>query len=228
MKARVDTARWITSLPKLPGDVEQEYDKISTCYDNDLLGKGYRAPKDGSRLLANFVPTNTKVLDVGCGTGLMGFYLNNYGFTEITGMDISANCLNQAARKGVYTNLIKHNILKTFPFEDNTFDAVACIGVFSRFNDSEILSLVVEFNRVVKPEGVILISHREDLLRSSAIIKLFGIHLHRELKIETVTDPSPYIPQDKNYENINVQYIVLRKINGTISGFSDVETKKIL
>jgi ubiquinone/menaquinone biosynthesis C-methylase UbiE len=126
-------------------------------------------------------------------------------------MDISDNCLKEAAKKGVYANLVKHNILETFPFEDNTFGAVSCIGVCSRFNDSQIFALTMEFNRVVKKNGVILISHREDLLNSSEILNLFVNHLHKTVQIVNVTEPYPYIAMDENYKNINVQYILLRK-----------------
>ncbi len=126
-------------------------------------------------------------------------------------MDISAICLQEAERKGAYTRTVKHDIFKPFPFEDGSFGAVTCIGVCSRFDNSEILSLIMEFARVAHEEGVILISHREDLMKSSPLIDEIKGRPNLNVQIETVTEPHPYLSEDENYKDIGVQYIVLRK-----------------
>ncbi len=60
-------------------------------------------------------------------------------------------------------------------------------------------------------EGVILISHREDLMKSSPLTDEIKERPNLNVQIEMVTEPHPYISEDENYKDIGVQYIVLRK-----------------
>jgi len=45
---------------------------------------------------------DVEVLDLGCGTGLVGQHLNERGFGNISGVDVSGNMLEEAAAKNVY------------------------------------------------------------------------------------------------------------------------------
>ena len=65
----------------------------------------YVAPARGAALLARYASSTGKVLDCGCGTGLAGEQLKSLGFTDMDGIDISANMLRQARAKGVYGDL---------------------------------------------------------------------------------------------------------------------------
>ena len=47
-----------------------------------------------------FVPTESKVLDAGAGTGLVGVELHRLGYTNIHAMDMSQGMLDEAGRKG--------------------------------------------------------------------------------------------------------------------------------
>jgi len=214
MSHRSMTDKWIKEISKSPKEAEEEYDRICGCYDRDIEAKGYRAPEDAAIILTRFVsPNGVPTLDVGCGTGLVGLKMREQGFTNITGMDISANSLKEAVKKGVYVRVVKHNILDSFPFEDASFGAVVCVGVCSRFDDVKILGLIAEFARVVGDPGIMLISHRDDLMKSSRIIPEIKSNGIPGVGFETVTKPYPYIPGDAHYKNLDVRYIVLRKIS---------------
>lgn len=65
---------------------------------------GYPDPKMVAEFAAMFVKdkSSAKVLDFACGTGLIGKYLNESGFTLIDGMDLSPGMLEQARSKYVY------------------------------------------------------------------------------------------------------------------------------
>lgn len=59
---------------------------------------GYPDPLKVADYVNQFVPKNAdkknfKILDFACGTGLVGKYLNEYGFSSIEGMDISKGML---------------------------------------------------------------------------------------------------------------------------------------
>ena len=50
---------------------------------------------------------DAQILDMGCGTGLVGVELHKLGYRNIDGLDLSQKCLGVAEGKGVYTNLIR-------------------------------------------------------------------------------------------------------------------------
>ena len=51
--------------------------------------------------------TNLKLLDLGCGTGLLGQTLKKkFGFVSLVGLDVSEDMLEKAKEKGVYNKLI--------------------------------------------------------------------------------------------------------------------------
>lgn len=54
---------------------------------------------------ANLSPGTAKVLDLACGSGLVGKHLNAKGFKNIVGLDLSPNMLEEASNKGVYSEL---------------------------------------------------------------------------------------------------------------------------
>ncbi|MCP4345141.1 MAG: class I SAM-dependent methyltransferase [Desulfobacterales bacterium] len=209
MSGRVDTAKWINNISKDPKDAEEEYDRISACYDTDTNAKGYMAPRYVGEILANYVPDKKgMILDVGCGTGLVGSELNCHGFSNITGIDISANILKEAESKKVYAQTMKHNLLEPFPFEKSSFEAVVCAGVFSRFDESEINDILNEFSKVTRDEGFMVFTHREDLINPLLIEK---IEEREEMRIESITDPLPYFLMDENYKDIYIRCFVLQK-----------------
>jgi predicted TPR repeat methyltransferase len=211
MNGHVNTEKWLACISKNPEEAETEYDEIAACYDDDVRKIDYRAPEDSARILAEFALGEFPALDVGCGTGLVGLKMKDYGFSKIKGIDISANSLKEAEKKGAYDELVKHNILEPFPFDEESFGAVTCVGVCSRFDDDQILSLVGELARVARKEGVILISHREDMMKSSEAPRKLADGFYPHVKLETVVGPYPYMEKDVHYRDIHVQYMVLRK-----------------
>jgi ubiquinone/menaquinone biosynthesis C-methylase UbiE len=203
------------TLPQSAKATAQEYDKISKTYEVFTQGANYQSPQACAELLQkwalrddNRVSLTSPILDAGCGTGLVGLEIARKGFSNVIGIDVSKNVLKEAASKAVYTNLIQGNLLATLPFTDTSFSAVLCIGVFSRFERSQILDILNEFSRITQRSGLILFSHREDLLNQSRLQET----LTRDSKFEVIciTSPSPYIPNAVGYENLQVQYILLK------------------
>jgi predicted TPR repeat methyltransferase len=60
----------------------------------------------------------TKILDVGCGKGFVGYYLMEIGFNEIHGVDCSRIMLEEAAKKYSYRSLFRG----TFGLYDSVID----------------------------------------------------------------------------------------------------------
>ncbi len=204
-----DEYDWAGKPSTNSAEVMRQYDEFAPGYDETLLGKwGYDAPARAAELLANHTALDAGVLDAGCGTGLTGLQLKRCGFDALHGVDISSASLQLAARKGVYRSLTRADLLEPLPFSSDTFDAIVCVGVLSYLSGDAPFR---EFCRVARPGGIIVLSHRSDLV----VARGFGDLLHT-LANEGLwspvseTAPVPYLPGHPDFgEKIPVQYFVL-------------------
>lgn len=109
--------------------VEEFYDDWATTYDAEVTDNGYLTPARCADALWQFLPTpDTRILDVGCGTGLSGEALTKRGYTNIDGIDPSAEMLAIAKRKGVYQNAI-HMQGEEMDIAPGSYEVITCIGV---------------------------------------------------------------------------------------------------
>lgn len=87
---------------------EKLFDNFADNYELVLEKIAYGVPQRLKDLAGNVEGT---IIDLGCGTGLVGQALKTPQ-NQIIGIDISQNMLNKAAEKGVYAQLIKSDILE--------------------------------------------------------------------------------------------------------------------
>lgn len=134
----------------------------------------------------------SNVLDAGCGTGrnlelLNSLKLNSYG------IDISEQALKFCEYKNL-VNLKQGNLLET-GFENSFFDLVVCLDVFGNLNLNEANLAILEFSRIIKSHGYVLIntsaypwmysSHDKawDIKKRYYLSELEGIFLKNNFKI---------------------------------------------
>ena len=100
------------------------------------------------------LPRGTRVIDAGCGTGMLARRLTDAGFA-VTGLDFSPEALRLAKTRGL-ENLIEGSV-NALPFPENTFDAVVSLDVWyhQAVDDTQAAR---EAARVVKPGGQVLIN----------------------------------------------------------------------
>ena len=98
---------------------------------------------------------NNIILDAGCGTGLLMKKLSNFG--EIWGIDTSSEAL-KLAKKNNITKIKKASVEK-IPFKDNRFDAIVSIDVLYHREVKNDLAALIEFKRVLKPGGILIIKN---------------------------------------------------------------------
>ena len=64
-------------------------------YNQDMVDLNYVAPKAAASLLKKYeLNRESKILDAGCGTGLVGIELKKCGFSNIGGVDFSQDMLD--------------------------------------------------------------------------------------------------------------------------------------
>jgi glycosyltransferase involved in cell wall biosynthesis/ubiquinone/menaquinone biosynthesis C-methylase UbiE len=98
-----------------------------------------------------------KVLDVGCGPGVMVADLLNMGY-EVWGIDGSIGMILQCQKEFGEAQRARFVVgdAAKLPFPDELFDTVICMGVLPNVQTSE--AALKEFTRVVKRNGTLLIS----------------------------------------------------------------------
>ncbi|AIF69856.1 hypothetical protein PAP_07330 [Palaeococcus pacificus DY20341] len=107
-----------------------------------------------------------KALDVGCGTGISTFALEELGF-KVIGIDIRKEAIQKskevAKERGSKAEFYLMDA-KRLEFESESFDLVALLGSplphFSVYDFDEIIR---EVYRVLKPKGVLVIEHADTI-----------------------------------------------------------------
>ncbi len=137
------------------------YEAWADTYDKEISEElGYAQPVRCAAALSAVVSnqngtTAGRVLDVGCGTGLSGLALKQAGFTNLDGCDFSAPMLDRAAATGIYQQLFEADLNEGLDVPDETYDAVAAVGVFSFGHIQP--SALREMLRVVRLNGPVVI-----------------------------------------------------------------------
>jgi len=116
-----------------PEELMAVYCEWADNYDCDLLGEmGYVAPMITSKLLQNYLDRKSaRILDAGCGTGIVGELLHQDGYCNIEGLDYSQDMLNKAREKGIYKTLNQGDLTGSLDIEDATYDAIISVGTFT-------------------------------------------------------------------------------------------------
>ena len=140
-------------LTEVYRDWAKKYD-----YDNDHVLGTVSQPKSVNLLSTRLKDKTAKIIDVGCGTGLVGEKLKAKDFIYFDGLDISKDMLSIAKSRG-YRSLILGSLNKQLPVLDDAYDAAMCIGVFTHGHVSS--DRFNELCRIVKPGGYVCFTINE-------------------------------------------------------------------
>ena len=113
------------------GETARKYDAHSEGYDLTNPARKYFSPSRMARMLVRVVPDpELPVLDLACGTGLMGQALAGMGHRNMLGSDISPAMLDAAREKAIYRDLTLADLHGPLPFPSESFAGIACVGAF--------------------------------------------------------------------------------------------------
>ncbi len=110
---------------------EALFDAFAENYEQTMQNINYSAINKLKEL--KFTPIG-KVLDLGCGTGLVGQTFKS-DKNSFIGVDISQKMLNSAAFKGVYTDLIKDDIVNFLSHNKLKFNLAVALDVVEYIDD---------------------------------------------------------------------------------------------
>ena len=144
----------------------------------------------GSLIAAAQIQPGERVLEAGCGTGVLCRWLASQTANRnpIDGVDVNAYFLREAreiaSREGVGNTVSFHEgSAEELPFDDNSFDVVFCSTVIQRVNADLMLP---ELRRVTRPGGrIAVLGHAHDMNR--------WVNLPLESALKTRIESPPWV-----------------------------------
>jgi ubiquinone/menaquinone biosynthesis C-methylase UbiE len=131
---------------------KEYYDEFSLRYDKPRE-RGYHLMIDQieAKCLEDYLSSGIKILDIGCGTGLILERIKSKVKVKI-GIDISRGMLFKAKARRLW--VFQSDVL-SLPFKDNSFDLVYSFKVLAHVE--EIKRAIKEMTRIVRPGGYLVL-----------------------------------------------------------------------
>ena len=116
-----------------PGETLKLYADWAETYDQTMLdGLCYRSPQRLAMLAAaTEARRDVRVLDVGCGTGLLASSLRAQGFNRVDGLDYSAPMLAVAQREGRIDEAFLRDLNERLEMGAESYDMLVSTGTFT-------------------------------------------------------------------------------------------------
>ncbi len=117
--------------------------------DNDRIGLSFYYN------LINYYFKPSEILDYGCGTGhLLKKLSKNKIIQKTYGFEVSEYANNQA-KKNSKKSIIINSLDK---LEDHSIDIIIALHVIEHINDNELRKIIYNFKRILKNDGVIILT----------------------------------------------------------------------
>jgi len=132
-----------------------------------------------TKYIEKFLKTDSKILEVGAGTGRYSLYYANKGYdvTAIEYVKHNIDILKSKIKDGTKIVAEQGDAIDLSRFEDDTFDVTLVLGpLYHLYEDKDINKAIEEAVRVTKKDGIIAIAY----LTSDSIMidwALMGDHL---------------------------------------------------
>jgi 2-polyprenyl-3-methyl-5-hydroxy-6-metoxy-1,4-benzoquinol methylase len=131
----------------------------STGVHTKIIGKDNFTYRHILQILDKFVQPNMTILDIGCGSGTIAFYLASKGM-RVHGIDISSQAIEQCNKSAVQLGLEKSTSFDVIDFPkqvpQGSFDFVIMTEVIEHLENDEIA--VKRLYSLLKPSGMLLIT----------------------------------------------------------------------
>ena len=183
------TGKTTKSAPK--EYVEDLFNGYAQRFDNSLIKElEYDIPKTLAQIIIedNTDSSMGSVLDLGCGTGLVGSEIQSC-FKKLEGIDLSNAMLEQAKLKKIYDKLIHMDIIEYLYNIELNFDYFIAADVFTYIGDlNDVFHLIKSRN---KRSGKLVFS-TEHTEKHSFHLEQSGRYSHSKDYIETLCEKFNY------------------------------------
>ena len=171
-------------------EMQQElYREFATRYDRAISLENYSGPSKIAEKINDLIfDKNIKILDYGCGTGLVSEYLVKFGFSKIDGVDANQEMLNSAKEKNTMNKLILgRNTEGLKDISSNEYDIVCSAGTFFLSSTHPGTECFREICRIVKSGGYFVLLTKQSYLNCSYVDWSVVERLEREHVLELVS-----------------------------------------
>lgn len=133
--------------------VTRLFDTSAAQFDQHLVGSlQYTLPQDVAQWILDWYPDKkVDVLDLGCGTGLLGASLGPLRGV-IVGVDLSTKMIEKAAQRGVYAQFNQVNVLDALQATpESHYDVITALDVLIYVGD--LSTVIPNAHRILTPGG---------------------------------------------------------------------------
>lgn len=190
------------------------FDDMAELYDQHMVRTlKYQLPQQvAEQLIARYPDKKINVLDLGCGTGLLGVCLGRLD-GALVGVDISKGMIEQAARHNVYHRFHHANLLDAL--EDTPaalYQVLTALDVFIYAGD--MAQAIPNALRILTPGGQFIFSCEtapED--GPALVLQPSGRYAHQRSHVQALCEAAGFAP-------VEIADTVLRQENGApVHGF---------
>jgi predicted TPR repeat methyltransferase len=145
-----------------PADyVRTVFDGYADRFESHLIGLGYRIPGVMHAAIRRHLPLDAgamigPVLDLGCGTGMIGVALTGLNLGPLVGVDLSPRMLEQAASKRLYAELHESDVNVFLADDPRQWPLVLAADVFCYSGALE--SVLAAVYARLRPGGLLMFS----------------------------------------------------------------------
>ncbi|MDH3679296.1 MAG: methyltransferase domain-containing protein [Acidimicrobiia bacterium] len=146
-----------------PAENAELYRRWAPTYEDDFMaGHGYVYHREVAAVFAEVADdSDGPVLDVGCGTGVVGDEIVRLGRWAVDGLDLSPEMLALAAEKRnlagepAYGHLIEADLTESLDIGSATYGSVVSAGTFTTGHVGP--ESIAELARIVRPGGLLVL-----------------------------------------------------------------------
>lgn len=193
-----------------PAYVEALFDDYAPRFEDALVARlGYRTPEALEQAIRTAMAARSigrfgRALDLGCGTGLMGERLRAL-VDRLEGIDLSANMLGEARRKGIYDRLEKADLKAVLDTEQASADLIVAADVLNYVGTLE--APLASASRALRRGGIIAFS-----------LETHGgsepVRLGTSLRFQHAVEPTLRMCRAVGFEVVNAEPLVIRMERG--------------
>lgn len=134
------------------------YDRVAHAYAERTFAELTHKPFDRAWLdrFAGLARPVGPVCDLGCGAGQVARYLHDRGL-DVTGIDLSETMVAEAARRSPDI-IVRTGDMRALADPDGAFGGIAAFYSIIHIPRSELLALLMELRRVLRPGGALLLA----------------------------------------------------------------------
>ncbi len=129
------------------------YNSVASTYASQAL---VNSPVRQQEYFVSLLPTEGKILDVGCGSGRDCAFFSEKGF-KVTGIDRSEKLLELARIAAPRAKFYSADMRK-LSFEKNMFDGIWACASILHIKHTDVADVFKSFFSILKPEGILFVN----------------------------------------------------------------------